>query len=257
MKIATLYDIHGNLPALEAVLTELERAAPDALVIGGDVVAGPLPVETLELLQSLSLPTYFLLGNAEADILSCWQTGVSHGLSAKADEEAKWLVKKLPNKQLEFLSTWSDTVKLELRGLGNVLFCHATALSNTLVFTQNTSEEKVRGFFASAEAKTIICGHTHMQFERSVGEKRIYNSGSVGMPFGEKGAHWLILDERVHFKCTEYNYAKAAQLIQQSDYPDAEGFTSGNVLSTPTQEEALAFLERLELSQENVSNSRV
>lgn len=250
MKVAALYDIHGNLPALEAVLSKLELETPDVLVIGGDVVPGPFPVETLELLQSLSIPTHFLLGNAEADVLSYWQTGISHGLSARANEEAQWLVAKLSGKQLEFLATWSDTVTLELKGLGKVLFCHATAMSNTLVFTHNTSEEKVKGFFASTDAKTIICGHTHMQFQRSVAEKLICNAGSIGMPFGKNGAHWLLLDEAAHFKCTDYDYAKAAQLICQSDYPDAEEFASGNVLSTPTQEEALAFLERLELAQE-------
>ena len=53
MRVAALYDIHGNLPALEAVLAEVEAAAPDLVVVGGDVVAGPLPGETLERLAAL------------------------------------------------------------------------------------------------------------------------------------------------------------------------------------------------------------
>ena len=70
MRIAALYDIHGNLPALEAVLREVEEAQVDGIVIGGDVVPGPMPLETLECLQAVDLPVRYIQGNGEREVLA-------------------------------------------------------------------------------------------------------------------------------------------------------------------------------------------
>jgi len=69
MTVAALYDIHGNAPALAAVIDELRADPPDAVVIGGDVIAGPLPLETLELLRGLPWPVHWLRGNADRAVV--------------------------------------------------------------------------------------------------------------------------------------------------------------------------------------------
>ncbi|MFZ1398175.1 MAG: metallophosphoesterase, partial [Candidatus Promineifilaceae bacterium] len=91
MRIAAVYDIHGNLPALEAVLSEIVKESVDCIVVGGDVVAGPLPNESLQLLQSLDIPTQFIRGNAESELLRHLAGEPPGGLSERANEEARWV----------------------------------------------------------------------------------------------------------------------------------------------------------------------
>jgi len=69
-RMAAIYDIHGNLPALEAVLLEIVRAEVDKVVVGGDVVAGPMPRETLARLLNLDIPVQFIQGNADREIVA-------------------------------------------------------------------------------------------------------------------------------------------------------------------------------------------
>lgn len=249
MRVAALYDIHGNLPALEAVLNDVRRADADCLVIGGDAVAGPMPAETLQLLQSIEIPTHFIVGNGEADMLRYLETGNAGGMTARADAFAAWTATQLNAQQQQFLATWLETITLHVNGLGEVLFCHATPTSNTHVFTNKTALEKVMPVVAGLTVKTMVCGHTHMQFDREVGGVHIINAGSVGMPFAATGAHWLLLDETAEFMRTDYDFLKAAERIRQTDYSDAEDFAAGNVMSVPTREKAFEMLAGLEEMQ--------
>ncbi|MEM6430133.1 MAG: metallophosphoesterase family protein [Deinococcota bacterium] len=249
MRLATLYDIHGNLPALEAVLADIEQHQPDGLVLGGDVLSGPLPLETLDALLALELPLYWLMGNGDADLVSYVKTGSSNGLSPQADANAAWLATKLNTQQQDFVATWQDSLTLPVNGLGEVLFCHAIPTSNTFVFTVNTPEIKLEPIFADLAVNTIVCGHTHMQFDRVIAGKRVVNSGSIGMSFVKPGAHWLLLDGDVQFMRTEYDVSAAAARIRASDYPNAEAFVTGNVLSVPPTEAAFEMLTSIEARQ--------
>jgi len=67
---AALYDIHGNLPALESVLEELQRITVDQIVVGGDVLSGPMQQDCMERLQALSLPVHFLKGNTDREVMA-------------------------------------------------------------------------------------------------------------------------------------------------------------------------------------------
>lgn len=88
MRVATLYDIHGDLPALEAVLRDIEELAVDCIVVGGDALTGPMPVETLKLLETLDADTRFIHGSGESDVLRYLETGASQGMTPRADEMA-------------------------------------------------------------------------------------------------------------------------------------------------------------------------
>ncbi|MBK8901179.1 MAG: metallophosphoesterase family protein [Anaerolineaceae bacterium] len=249
MRIAAVYDIHGNLPALQAVLQDVKREAVECVVVGGDVVAGPLPNETLQLLQSVTIPTQFIRGNAESELLRVLAGEEPGGLSERADEEAFWLAKTLTPEHKQFVAGWPTAVTLEVAGWGKVLFCHATPHSDIQVFTRLTPEEKLVSWFKGLNTSLVVCGHTHMQFERTVGDVCVVNAGSVGMPFGRTGADWLLLDGEIALQHTDYDLEQAAAQIRQSNYPDAESFASGNVLQSPSEAQALEMLAHLEARQ--------
>ncbi len=248
MKIAALYDIHGNLPALEAVLAEVQAAQVDAIVIGGDALSGPMPLETLDRIQELN-NAYFIHGNGESDIVSYLKTGKSNGLTENANKAAESIAKQLSAEQADFIASWQLNVTLNVNGLGDVLFCHATPHSDTFIFTCDTPEEELTPLFSDLKISTVICGHTHMQFERKIANTRVLNAGSVGMPFAKQGAFWLLLDEAIEFKATSYNLEAAAERIRQSGYAEADSFINNNLLSVPSEQQALAMMAKLAANQ--------
>jgi hypothetical protein len=85
-----------------------------------------------------------------------------------------------------------------------------------------------------------------MQFDRMVGRIRVVNAGSVGMPFGEPGANWLLLGPEVQLRRTVYNFTKAAEQIRGTDYPQAQDFAARNVLRPPSEAEMLDAFTRVE-----------
>jgi putative phosphoesterase len=179
MHIATLYDVHGNIRALEAVLQEIPDDA--TIVVGGDVAVGPHPSETLERLRSLGDRALWLRGNADREL-----TPGEPGLApAEAIEPVR---AKLTDEQIAFLYGLPPTVQID-----RVLFCHATPRNDVDVFTELTPEERVAPLFADVDADVVVCGHTHMQFDRTIAGKRVINSGSVGMPYEDlPGAYWTL-----------------------------------------------------------------
>ena len=147
----------------------------------------------------------------------------------------------------KILSQWPGLINLRIEGAGDVLFCHATPRSETEIFTRLTSEERLSPVFENIRADIVICGHTHMQFDRSIGRVRVINAGSVGMPFGKPGAYWLLLGQNIEFRYTAYDLTGAADLILKTDYPHAKDFAENNVLHPPTEEAMLEIFNRAEL----------
>jgi len=238
MRVAALYDIHGNLPALEAVLEDVARARADRVVIGGDAVPGPMPRETLARLLGLDLPVQFIIGNGEVAVLAEME-GKDCGVPARYRESIRWNAAQLRRRDGELLATWQNTLHMEVSGVGKVLFCHATPQNSDAVFTRLTPQDKLVSIFAESDADVIVCGHTHMQFDRSIGRLRVVNAGSVGMPFGNPGAYWLLLGPEVEFHRTEYDLEIAASRIRLTHYPEAEEFAAHNVLLPPSEEKML------------------
>jgi len=238
MRVAALYDIHGNLPALEAVLGEVAREAVDRVVVGGDVVPGPMPSECLARLLELETPVDCIHGNGESAVRALW-AGEDPGIPEAAVEAVLWTADRLPPAQRALLEGWPGTVALDLPGLGRVLFCHATPESDTRIFTRCTPEEELRPLFAGLDADLVVCGHTHMPFDRTIAGVRVVNAGSVGMPFGRPGADWILLETRVTPRHTDYDTAAAVEHLAATTYPDARGFAERHVLAPPSEEEML------------------
>ncbi|RPJ50481.1 MAG: metallophosphoesterase [Acidobacteria bacterium] len=249
MRVAALYDIHGNLPALEAVLGDLRRAEVEVIVIGGDVVPGPMPSETLDRLLDVARDTrvQFIQGNGETAALAEISGTGADAVPEQYRGIVRWVAEQLTPAQQRLLASCPKTLRLRVEGLGDVLFCHATPRSDTEIFTRTTSEDRLLLLFAEANASTVVCGHTHMQFDRMVGGIRVINAGSVGMPYGEPGADWLLLGPGIELRHTPYDLAKAAERIQRTNYPQAKEFAEHYVLRPPSEVEMLDALRRAEL----------
>jgi putative phosphoesterase len=180
--IATLYDIHGNLAALEAVLAEIPAEA--TIVVGGDVCfRGDRPAETLERLRELGDRVVWVRGNCDRELTTEEHVSVE---------------------QVEFLRGLPPTAQID-----RVLYVHATPRNDMDIFTERTPEERIAFLFEDIDADVVVCGHTHMQFERTVAGKRVINSGSVGLPFEEEpGAYWTL---DLEHRFTPYESAPAPE----------------------------------------------
>ena len=246
IRIAAIYDIHGNLPALDAVLGDIERENPDLIIIGGDVASGPLPRETLERLMGLGDRARFIRGNADRELVACFDgAAVNPDLPDAAQATARWVAGQLERRHRDFLADLRERAVIAVDGLGDILFCHGSPRSDEEILTEASSDIRVGKALTGVVQRVVVCGHTHMQFDRCVGGVRVVNAGSVGMPYGEPGAYWLLLGPGVEMRRTSYDLVAAAAVIRASGYPLADDFADHNLLAPPTAAEAITVFEGL------------
>jgi putative phosphoesterase len=232
MRVAAISDVHGNPAALEAVLGEVERERPDATVFGGDLVSGPFPRETIELLRPLR-NAYYVRGNGDRDVAAAMEGGQPRGTGSA------WVAQQLTDEDRDFLAAFRDTVVLEVDGLGETLFCHGSPRSDEEVITHLTPDDRLREFLAATDQRIVVCGHTHMQFERESDGTRVLNAGSVGMPYqGRRGAFWLLLGPEPDFRRTDYDVDTLVERMRATDYPDADELAI--ILQRPYDPDAVA-----------------
>jgi predicted phosphodiesterase len=247
MPLAALYDIHANLPALDAVLDEIRQVQVDQIVVGGDVVPGPLPRETLARLQSLDLPVHYIQGNGEAAVLA-QMAGADPGVPPQFRDTIRWVAEQLDPEHQRVLGSWPAAFRLHIPPFGETLFVHATPRNNTEMFTRETPEHALLPVFAGANAPLVICGHTHMQFDRTIGNTRVVNAGSVGLPFADQpGAYWLLLGPDIQLRRTPYDFARAADRVRATSYPQIEPFAARNILQPMSEQEALSQFAKVEI----------
>jgi predicted phosphodiesterase len=222
--VAALYDIHGNLPALDAVLAELKADPPDAVVIGGDVVAGPMPSRVLARLRELPWPTHWLRGNADRAVVMGYDGTIpAELLEHPLFQGDAWAATFITRADRDFLASLPPLLALELDGLGEVLFCHGTALSDEERVTTATPPDRLVRILDAAGAELLVAGHTHRQFDRPAGGRRMINAGSVGRPYEHQpGAYWARLGPDVELRHTAYDVAGADALFHELGYPAAD-----------------------------------
>src|SRR5262245_15144036 len=143
MRVAAIYDIHGNLPAFEAVLQEIRQAGVDHVVVGGDVVPGPMPRETLARLLGLDIPVQFIQGNGEDEMLAQMAGKETGNVPERFREAMRWVAQQLYPEYERPIAGWPKTISLDVQRLGKVLFCHATPRNNTEIFTRLTPEDRL------------------------------------------------------------------------------------------------------------------
>ena len=240
MRVAALYDVHGNLPALEAVLAEVDELDVDAVVVGGDVCLGPMPRAVLHRLLQLGERALFLRGNCDRELAS------EPAGSGSWAERTRWTAQQLDKGQRAWLAALPGTQSVDVDGLGPVLFCHGSPRSDEEILTRISPEERVATAVADVSQEVVVCGHTHVQFDRRVAGKRLINAGSVGMPYEARpGAYWAVLGPEVDLRRTDYDLEAAAAAIRVSGFPDAGELADENVLTVPSAEEATEQFERM------------
>ena len=189
--VAVLSDIHGVLPALDAVLAEPAVRVADRIVLTGDIAAGPQPGEVLDRLIGLGDRVTWVRGNADRELIELARGEVDD----VGDPIAHWAAKQLGADHLDRLASLPLSVLLEVGGFGPVLFCHATPRDDAEVVVVDSRLERWAEVLAGLpdEVMTVVCGHTHMPFARLANRRQVVNPGSVGMPYGRAGAHWALL----------------------------------------------------------------
>jgi putative phosphoesterase len=231
VRVAALADVHGNAPALEAVLAEVEREAPDLIVFCGDLTWGPLPEATLELIGGLD--ARFVRGNAERSLLSIDETS----------ERQRFLAERHDAAALELVSGFEEAVVIDVDGLGRVRFCHGSPRSDEELVTEETPIGRIREFLDSVAERVVVTAHTHVSYERVVDGTRLLNPGSVGLPYeGRPGAYWAMLGPGVEHRRTEYDLDDAERRIRADGGPFAD-LTMELLRSPPTRAEAIAHAE--------------
>jgi putative phosphoesterase len=236
MRIAAIYDIHSNFPALGAVIDDVRRAGVDRIVVGGDVVPGPMPRETLAYLLDLDIPVQFIHGNGDRVVRAAMAGVEPAEVPEPFREVIRWTARQLDPAHEQWLGAWPSTLRIAVPGIGRVLFCHATPQNDVDIFTRLTPEDRVLPMLDGADADLVVCGHTHMQFDRTVGGIRVVNAGSVGMPFGQPGAYWLLLGPTVELRRTAYDLDRAADRVRATAYPQADDFAARNILQPPSEQ---------------------
>ena len=246
-RVAALYDIHGNLPALHAVLADAAREKVSTLVIGGDVASGPLPAETLEELMALGPRGQFVSGNADREMIEAYDQGrlAVEAAGDSAQVASAFSAGRISREQRDFLAGFAPTVVLDVEGLGRTLFCHGSPRSDTEMITTATADERLHGILRGVEESVVVCGHTHRQFDRRVDGWRVVNAGSVGIPYeGRAGAYWVLLGPDVELRRTEYDLEPALAELRAGGFPDLDEVLRESLLAPLPPDEVAEFFER-------------
>ncbi len=236
MRVAVLADIHANRPALDAVLDEPDVAGADAVVLLGDIALGPMPGPTLDRLTALGNRAMWVHGNCEREMVTAFDGGEVPGPNAADAIASAALIGREHRDRLDRLPL---TVTLDIDGLGPTLFCHASPRRDDEMLLVDSPPQRWAAALDGVDAAVVVCGHTHMPFDRLAGGRRVVNPGSVGMPYGHPGAGWALLGPGVTLRQTRYDAEAAAQAIGASEYPDARAWAAEYVLNHYSDTEAL------------------
>jgi predicted phosphodiesterase len=216
VNVLALYDIHGNIDALEAVLADPVGADPDVVVVGGDAVPGPFARATLARLEALSAPVRWIRGNGEREVAG------AVGGSPPADDDlaartAAITAAEIGDDQARALGELPLTLELD-----GVLFCHASPRRDDEMLTRLSSPERWTDALGGVDAALVVAGHTHQQDDRVVGSVRFVNAGSVGLPYeGDGAARWLwVADGVPELRHTAYDAAGAGARVLAAGWPD-------------------------------------
>jgi predicted phosphodiesterase len=241
MRVAALADVHGNLPALEAVLADLVDEHVDRIVLPGDIALGPMPAETLDLLVSLGERVIWVHGNCEREVTAAYD---GHGVPGPDGESARDCAGMLERHHRDLLAGLPMTVTVDVDGLGPTLFCHATPRRDDEFVLVDSPMPVWRSALADVAEDVVVLGHTHMPFDRLVDGRRVVNAGSVGMPYGPPGACWALLGPHVELRRTAYDAESAAARIRAGRHAQRDQWAREYVLEPPGDAEALEVFHR-------------
>jgi putative phosphoesterase len=204
-----LSDIHGIAPALEAVLAIEAKNPSDVLIVAGDTAAGPQPNQVIEILRQHEDRLIAISGNGDRELIEAHEGTFTGEVPQLTAREAGAITPA----NLAWLRSLPDTIEFDMPALGRVHLCHATPQNDMDILLVDTRIERWQQCFADlpTEVEAVILGHTHMPFQRLIAGRRVINPGSVGMPFGQAGAHWTRIhaDGTLETRATFYDVNEA------------------------------------------------
>jgi predicted phosphodiesterase len=221
--VAALYDVHGNLPALEAVLADPAFARADTVVVGGDVASGPMPAEVLDRLRGLDLPVRWVRGNADREVVDFFDRGDTDASAHPPDDPAArsdaFTAGRIERAHRDLLDGFEEAVRLD-----GALYCHGSPRRDDEIITAITPAERLEPMLDGVAEALVVCGHTHHHFDLRAGGRRVVNAGSVGMPYeGAAAAFWLLVaDGEPDPRRTDYDVAAAIAAMRATGFPDFE-----------------------------------
>jgi putative phosphoesterase len=235
--VAALYDVHGNLPALEAVLADPGFARADTVVVGGDVASGPMPAAVLDRLVRLDLPVRWVRGNADREVVDFFDRGdtdpSSHPAGAAAARSDAFTAGRMTRADRDLLAGFEDVVVVD-----GALYCHGSPRRDDEIITALTPAERLEPMLEGVREALVVCGHTHHQFELRAGRRRVVNAGSVGMPYeGAAAAYWLLVADGEPRPCrTDYDVTAALAAMRATGFPDFDELIRESLIEPVTAE---------------------
>jgi predicted phosphodiesterase len=223
--VLALYDIHGNVDALDAVLGDPRAARPDVVVVGGDAVPGPFARATLDRLETLGATVRWIRGNGEREVAE------AVGAPPPAPDDlvartAAITAAEIGDERARALAALPLTLELD-----GVLYCHASPRRDDEMLTRLSAPERWADALRAVDAAVVVAGHTHQQDDRTVGATRFLNAGSVGLPYeGDGAARWLWVAGGVpELRSTSYDAAAAGARMLAAGWPDERSVSAALV----------------------------
>ena len=211
MRTACIYDVHGNIGALEAVLADVAGADVSRIALGGDyALNGPSPAECVDRLRSLGSDVAFLQGNTDR-----W---IAQG---RGDEGVHWTAAALGPERVAWLGALSTRIELLEH---DALLVHATPRSDEEKLFPDTDEGEAAAMLEGVERSLVVCGHVHVQYLRRVAGRTVLNPGSVGFPSdGQTTAAWALLtDDGAELRRSAYDVEDTIARLAASTSPVRE-----------------------------------
>jgi predicted phosphodiesterase len=229
-RIAVLADVHGNLPALEAVIRDLDRLDVDEVILGGDLV-GRGPQGSAVLARVRKRGWHSIRGNHEDYLLAFRSGDVPAGwLTAEVWSAARWMAAELSDQDVDDLELMPPSLRPQT--MPGVHLVHGTPESNRDGIGPWTSENRMRRHLDSVEESILVCAHTHRPLEHRFADGAILNTGSVGLPFNrDRRAQYLLLEQvgndiRAEFRAVEYDLEETVESYEKTGFLAAGGATA-------------------------------
>lgn len=225
MRVAVLADIHGNLPALRAVLSQLDVEPVDAIVVAGDACGGPMVRATLELLDARAEPVHWISGNSERETVR--QFDGAPTTDEPPERADAWSARQLDQRWRDTLASWPITLALD-----GVRVCHGSPRRDDEILTRGTPDDVLADALTGVTEPLVVGGHTHQQLIRKLPGRPVYaNAGSVGLPYeGQGGAFWmLVVDGEPQLRQTNYDADTALRELQTSGFPELDEHLDGSL----------------------------
>jgi len=229
-RVAVLADIHGNIPALEAVIADIERQSVDEVLVGGDLVGrGPQGSAVIDRIRRLGWPS--VRGNHEDYLLEFRKGEVpSEWLSSDEWSGPRWMAAELASEDLEYIANFPMTMTSS--GLPQLRLVHGSPFSNNEGIGPWTTEDQFESYLEAVDESILVSCHTHRPLHRVFGERQIVNVGSVGLPFnGDPRAQYAIFEGDANrcefsFVQVEYDRERLLEIYDETGFSAAAGVTS-------------------------------